>query len=393
MSPSQALTSHSSGGSSIRMPTAWSASVRALAGPRAGSSGRGRGGSPARRAPSSRGCRPAGTDARVAQRGARLLERLLELVEGLLFVGGHGRWLPGGRQRVAGQCMTIASNGRPPGGHEACRIRIAAAGDIHCGRARRRPRARGGAFAALQGRVDLVLLAGDLTTHGQPEQAAIVADAVPRPRRARADRARQPRLALQPPRTRSSRCSRRAASPCSSASHRVVECDGARVGVVGPRASSAASPARTSRTSASRCCGESTRRPRTRWRRSTAGLGASRLRVPDRAAALRADRPRRSRASAARSGRSSAPTASPRRSASTAPTSSCTATRTPAVRGPVGEVPVYNVSVPVLGETSGSSSSPGTGGCPQRSTSGGGGGGGGGRGGEGSDERSRTPSA
>jgi Icc-related predicted phosphoesterase len=73
--------------------------------------------------------------------------------------------------------MTIASDGRPGGGHEACRIRIAAAGDIHFGeRAGDRERAAA-TFAALPGRVDLVLLAGDLTTHGEPEQAAIVADA------------------------------------------------------------------------------------------------------------------------------------------------------------------------------------------------------------------------
>jgi Icc-related predicted phosphoesterase len=73
--------------------------------------------------------------------------------------------------------MTIASNGRPPGSHEACRIRIAAAGDIHFGD-REGDRERAAAtFAALAGRVDLVLLAGDLTTHGRPEQAAIVADA------------------------------------------------------------------------------------------------------------------------------------------------------------------------------------------------------------------------
>ncbi len=59
-----------------------------------------------------------------------------------------------------------------------CRIRIAAAGDIHYGeRADDRERAHA-AFAALEGRADVILLAGDLTTHGEPEQAAIVADAV-----------------------------------------------------------------------------------------------------------------------------------------------------------------------------------------------------------------------
>jgi Icc-related predicted phosphoesterase len=73
--------------------------------------------------------------------------------------------------------MTIHATGRPPGEQEECRIRIAAAGDVHYGRDSDRERARE-AFAGLAGRADLVLLAGDLTTHGEPEQAAILADAV-----------------------------------------------------------------------------------------------------------------------------------------------------------------------------------------------------------------------
>jgi Icc-related predicted phosphoesterase len=73
--------------------------------------------------------------------------------------------------------MTIHATGRPPGELEECRIRIAAAGDVHYGGERDRERARA-AFAGLAGRADLVLLAGDLTTHGEPEQAAIVAEAV-----------------------------------------------------------------------------------------------------------------------------------------------------------------------------------------------------------------------
>ena len=54
-------------------------------------------------------------------------------------------------------------------------IRIAAAGDIHCA-----PSNCGQieqAFAGLQGEADFVLLAGDLTTHGRPEQAAVLVDA------------------------------------------------------------------------------------------------------------------------------------------------------------------------------------------------------------------------
>jgi Icc-related predicted phosphoesterase len=73
---------------------------------------------------------------------------------------------------------TIAIDGRPAERREECRIRIAAAGDIHYGEhADDRERAHA-AFASLDGRVDLILLAGDLTTHGEPEQAAIVAAAL-----------------------------------------------------------------------------------------------------------------------------------------------------------------------------------------------------------------------
>lgn len=75
------------------------------------------------------------------------------------------------------QAMAIHTTTPPGGDRQECRIRIAAAGDVHYGRDADRPRARE-AFAALEGRVDLVLLAGDLTTHGEPEQAAILADAV-----------------------------------------------------------------------------------------------------------------------------------------------------------------------------------------------------------------------
>src|SRR5579864_187671 len=54
-------------------------------------------------------------------------------------------------------------------------LRIAAAGDIHCSESRRSEIAA--AMAALEGTADLVLLAGDLTTHGEPGQAAVLADA------------------------------------------------------------------------------------------------------------------------------------------------------------------------------------------------------------------------
>jgi uncharacterized protein len=55
------------------------------------------------------------------------------------------------------------------------RIRVAAAGDIHCSEPLRERITH--AFAAVAEEADLILLAGDLTTHGEPEQAAVLADA------------------------------------------------------------------------------------------------------------------------------------------------------------------------------------------------------------------------
>ena len=62
----------------------------------------------------------------------------------------------------------METDGRPP-------IRIAAAGDVHCSDENREHVAE--AFAALEGEADLVLLAGDLTAFGHPEQAQVLADA------------------------------------------------------------------------------------------------------------------------------------------------------------------------------------------------------------------------
>jgi Icc-related predicted phosphoesterase len=53
--------------------------------------------------------------------------------------------------------------------------RIAAVGDLHCRESQREQIAA--AFAEVAREVDAILLAGDLTTHGQPEQALILADA------------------------------------------------------------------------------------------------------------------------------------------------------------------------------------------------------------------------
>ncbi|HEX4746423.1 MAG TPA: metallophosphoesterase [Gaiellaceae bacterium] len=55
------------------------------------------------------------------------------------------------------------------------RLRIAAAGDIHAAEPLRERLGR--TFAAVAEEVDVVLLAGDLTTHGLPDQAAVLADA------------------------------------------------------------------------------------------------------------------------------------------------------------------------------------------------------------------------
>jgi uncharacterized protein len=54
-------------------------------------------------------------------------------------------------------------------------LRIAAAGDVHCSE-HNRDQIRA-SIQALRGNADLVLLAGDLTTHGEPEQGAVLADA------------------------------------------------------------------------------------------------------------------------------------------------------------------------------------------------------------------------
>ena len=54
-------------------------------------------------------------------------------------------------------------------------IRIAAAGDIHCSEENRA--AVAAAFEAIAGRVDAILVARDLTTFGEPEQAEVLADA------------------------------------------------------------------------------------------------------------------------------------------------------------------------------------------------------------------------
>ena len=54
-------------------------------------------------------------------------------------------------------------------------VKIAAAGDVHASEATRSRIVE--AFVAVEREADVVLLAGDLTTHGEPEQAEVLADA------------------------------------------------------------------------------------------------------------------------------------------------------------------------------------------------------------------------
>jgi uncharacterized protein len=54
-------------------------------------------------------------------------------------------------------------------------VTIAAAGDVHCSPDNRDAVLT--AFDAIEGEVEAVLLAGDLTTHGEPEEAAVLAEA------------------------------------------------------------------------------------------------------------------------------------------------------------------------------------------------------------------------
>jgi uncharacterized protein len=70
--------------------------------------------------------------------------------------------------------MRVEPNGRPSADAGDGCIRVAAAGDIHCSEANRDQIAA--AFAEVEGSVDLILLAGDLTTHGEPEQGEVLAD-------------------------------------------------------------------------------------------------------------------------------------------------------------------------------------------------------------------------
>lgn len=74
--------------------------------------------------------------------------------------------------------MPIRSRGRPDFEIENRRLRVAAAGDVHCKPAIREQVVE--SFEAVAGSVDVILLAGDLTTHGEVDQGEVLADAVRR---------------------------------------------------------------------------------------------------------------------------------------------------------------------------------------------------------------------
>src|SRR5438270_620703 len=58
---------------------------------------------------------------------------------------------------------------------QARTLRIAAAGDLHCCDERRESITS--SLRELAGKADVVLLCGDLTTHGEPQEAAVLAEA------------------------------------------------------------------------------------------------------------------------------------------------------------------------------------------------------------------------
>ena len=217
--------------------------------------------------------------------------------------------------------------------------------------ARRRASRIADSFAQVESEVDLVLLAGDLTRRASREQAEVLADAAARPARpglsrcsatttSTADRGDEiaavlsdggrahARPALGDLRARRQRGRHRRHEGIRRRVHRLAAAGlrraAAAKGLRGDDRRGRGDPARPAggralSRSGSSCC--TTRRPRTRCT-----------------------------ASPKESGRSSAATGSPRRSRSTAPTSSCTATRTRAASRARSEtVPVYNVAVHVTG--------------------------------------------
>ena len=228
-------------------------------------------------------------------------------------------------------------------------IRVAAAGDIHCAEPLRERIAR--AFADLQGRADIVLLAGDLTTHGEPEEASRARGRLPRARPAGLRRPRQPRLPREPLR-RGDRGARGGRHPRAAARLRRARGRRARARASSaPRASSAASPAPSCPTSASRCCARSTPRRRARWRRSRPGWSRSPAATAASSCSTTPRSRRRSSASPSRSGPSSAPRGWPQPIGAHRPDLVLHGhAHRGTFAGELGPVPVRNVAVHVLGK-------------------------------------------
>jgi Icc-related predicted phosphoesterase len=90
-------------------------------------------------------------------------------LEARIVVHPTGDTQPGGTGRAAAGSAWIVTT------TTSAAIRVAAAGDVHCHPAQREEAIA--TFAELEGEADLVLLAGDLTNHGTPEEARVVADA------------------------------------------------------------------------------------------------------------------------------------------------------------------------------------------------------------------------
>jgi len=76
-----------------------------------------------------------------------------------------------------GESRSAATEHAATNGHARAQdvVRVAAAGDVHCRVDHRDTTVE--SFARLRGEADLLLLAGDLTTTGEPEEGAVLADA------------------------------------------------------------------------------------------------------------------------------------------------------------------------------------------------------------------------
>src|SRR3954454_11865983 len=175
--PSQPFSSQPSGGCSAFMPASTSAcSARSASDGLTTKSRSWRVSGPPRAQTASDPARRAGTPAsrRAATDRLRVASMSLNGWSGTSIrlptrpISIPARW-------VRAVTMPVEANGRPGPPANGASIRVAAAGDVHCSEANREQTAK--AFAEVDGSVDLILLAGDLTTHGEPDQARVLADA------------------------------------------------------------------------------------------------------------------------------------------------------------------------------------------------------------------------